>query len=78
MLYRSDKRNSLRATCLYSAVDFEIFLQLLLQQWIPLKVLDFELQMPTGPTVGAIKKFPFLIRSMTVKWMPSYRDSIEA
>ena len=25
MLYRSDKRNSLRGTCLYSAVDFEIF-----------------------------------------------------
>ena len=33
LLYHSDKRNSLRMTCLYSAEDFEIFLQLLLQQW---------------------------------------------
>ena len=51
MLYRSGKKNSLRPTCLYSAMDFEIFMQLLLQQWsrYPLKVLDFRLQIATGP-----------------------------
>ena len=41
-------RNSLRATCLYSAVDFEIFLHT--TKSLPLKVLDFGLQMPTGPS----------------------------
>ena len=45
-------------TCLYSAVDLEIFLQFLLQQMesLPLNpmVLDFGLQRPTGPTSGAV------------------------
>ena len=46
MLYRSDKRNSLHVTCLYLAVVAASSTPI---QSLPLKVLDFGLQMLTGP-----------------------------
>ena len=57
LLHDSGQAIRFALTCLYSVVYLEKFSM----KSLLLKLLDFGLQRPTGPTVGVKKKFPFRI-----------------
>ena len=61
-LYRSDKRNSLHVACLYFGRGLRKFLAVssTTMESLQLKVLDFGLQMPTGPSLGVVACIYFL------------------